>query len=125
MKPWQLLTTPPAHGAWNMAIDESILEYIGRGESFPTLRLYAWTPACLSLGHAQPFADVDWRVSKDAAGKLSAAPPVARAILHTDELTYSVTGSAERTLIDRRRAGKLQPNRTGFTFRSQKFGSPG
>jgi len=91
MTPWRLLITPPARGAWNMALDESILEHIGRGESStPTLRLYAWTPACLSLGHAQPFADVDvirlqqrgWEVVRRATG--------GRAILHTDELTYSV-----------------------------------
>jgi len=99
MKPWRLLTSPPARGAWNMAVDESILEYIGRGESRPTLRLYAWTPACLSLGHAQPCADVDrvrlnarrWEVVRRATG--------GRAILHTDELTYSVTGSAEEPLL--------------------------
>ncbi len=56
----------------------------------PTLRLYAWDPPCLSLGHAQPFADVDtkrlqqhgWEVVRRATG--------GRAILHTDELTYSV-----------------------------------
>jgi lipoate-protein ligase A len=87
---WRLLITPPAHGAWNMAVDESILEHIGRGESVPTLRLYAWNPPCLSLGHAQPFSDVDvnrlkrrgWEVVRRATG--------GRAILHTDELTYSV-----------------------------------
>lgn len=87
---WRLLITPPARGAWNMALDESILEHIGRGASLPTLRLYAWTPACLSLGHAQPFADVDlarlqargWEVVRRLTG--------GRAILHTDELTYSV-----------------------------------
>jgi lipoate-protein ligase A len=90
MEPWRLLITPPAHGAWNMAIDEAILEHIGRGESIPTLRLYAWDPPCLSLGHAQPFADVDllrlrgrgWEVVRRATG--------GRAILHTDEITYSV-----------------------------------
>jgi lipoyl(octanoyl) transferase len=90
MTPWRLLITPPARGAWNMALDESILEHIGRGASLPTLRLYAWDPACLSLGHAQPFADVDttrleehgWEVVRRATG--------GRAILHTDELTYSV-----------------------------------
>ncbi len=90
MTTWRLLITPPARGAWNMALDESILEHIGRGDSLPTLRLYAWEPACLSLGHAQPFADVDtvrlkqrgWEVVRRATG--------GRAILHTDELTYSV-----------------------------------
>ena len=90
MDTWRLLITPPSRGAWNMAVDEAILHHIGRGDSPPTLRLYAWTPACLSLGYAQPFADVDtqrlttrgWEVVRRATG--------GRAILHTDELTYSV-----------------------------------
>src|SRR5919198_3689710 len=99
MNRWRLLLTPAARGAWNMALDESILEHIGRGESLPTLRLYAWDPACLSLGHAQPFADVDmarlqargWEVVRRATG--------GRAILHTDELTYSVIGSADEPIL--------------------------
>lgn len=99
MTTWRLIITPPAPGAWNMAVDESILESIGHGESLPTLRLYAWDPACLSLGHAQPIADVDrarlqargWQVVRRATG--------GRAILHTDELTYSVTGSAEEPVL--------------------------
>jgi lipoate-protein ligase A len=77
-----------------MAVDEAILEHASRGDSLPTLRLFAWDPACLSLGHAQPFADVDterlqahsWEVVRRMTG--------GRAILHTDELTYSVTGPA-------------------------------
>lgn len=56
---WRLIVTAPANGAWNMAVDESILEASGRGEVLPTLRLYAWQPACLSLGFAQPYADVN------------------------------------------------------------------
>ncbi|MCX6065873.1 MAG: hypothetical protein NT121_08980 [Chloroflexi bacterium] len=51
---WRLLMTPPARGAWNMAVDEAILETAGRGASLPTLRLYAWAPACLSLGFDEP-----------------------------------------------------------------------
>jgi lipoate-protein ligase A len=82
-----------------MAVDEAILEAIGRGDSSSTLRLYAWDPACLSLGHTQPFADVDldrlrahgWEVVRRATG--------GRAILHTDELTYSVTGSTEEPVL--------------------------
>ncbi len=101
MNTWRLLITSPARGAWNMAVDEAILEHAaaGRGESLPTLRLYAWDPACLSLGHAQPFADADiarlrargWEVVRRLTG--------GRAILHTDELTYSVTGSAEEPVL--------------------------
>jgi lipoate-protein ligase A len=92
---WRLIRTPPAPGPWNMAVDEAILEAIGRNETQPTLRLYAWEPACLSLGYAQPISDVDavqleahgWDIVRRATG--------GRAILHTDELTYSVTGSQE------------------------------
>jgi len=92
---WRLLLTPPARGAWNMALDEAILEHIQRGEALPTLRLYAWDPPCLSLGHAQPFSDVDiLRLRErgwDAVRRLTGG----RAILHTDELTYSVIGPAD------------------------------
>jgi lipoate-protein ligase A len=88
---WRLLITPPAHGAWNMAVDEAILEHAGRGESLPTLRLYAWEPACLSLGYAQPYSDVDETRLKKYGWEVVRRPTGGRAILHTDELTYSVT----------------------------------
>lgn len=99
MTTWRLLHTPPSTGAWNMAADEAILEHIYRGESKPTLRLYAWNPPCLSLGYAQSFKDVDitrlnsrgWEVVRRMTG--------GRAILHTDELTYSVTGSADEPIL--------------------------
>ncbi len=75
-----------------MAVDESILEHIYRGESMPTLRLYSWNPPCLSLGHAQPFADVDMERLKSRGWDVVRRMTGGRAILHTDELTYSVTG---------------------------------
>ena len=89
---WRLIKTLPAPGSWNMAVDEAILEAIGRNKALPTLRLYAWEPACLSLGYAQPISDADsvqleahgWNIVRRATG--------GRAILHTDELTYSVIG---------------------------------
>src|SRR5512135_748694 len=92
---WRVLITPPGHGAWNMAADESILEHIGGGDSRPTLRLYAWEPACLSLGHAQPYSDVDEQRLRERGWELVRRPTGGRAILHTDELTYSVIGPAD------------------------------
>jgi len=99
MSTWRLLITPPARGAWNMAVDESILEHIGRGESLPTLRLYAWDPACLSLGHAQPFADVDVHRLKQRGWEVVRRATGGRAILHTDELTYSVIAPADEPSV--------------------------
>jgi lipoate-protein ligase A len=96
---WRLILDLPAQGAWNMAVDEAILEQAGRGESPPTLRLYDWKPACLSLGYAQPFADVDVDRLKERDWELVRRPTGGRAILHTDELTYSVSAALSDELV--------------------------
>lgn len=87
---WRLITSLPAPGAWNMALDEAILDSVIAGEQPPTFRLYAWEPACLSLGHAQPILDVDLDALKKHDWNLVRRPTGGRAILHTDELTYSI-----------------------------------
>jgi lipoate-protein ligase A len=96
---WRLLQTPPARGAWNMAVDEAVLEHIHRGAALPTLRLYAWDPPCLSLGHAQPFADVDLECLQQRGWELVRRLTGGRAILHTDELTYSVIAPADEPRV--------------------------
>jgi lipoate-protein ligase A len=78
-----------------MAVDEAILEAVGRDEALPTLRLYAWDPPCLSLGYAQPLADADLSRLAAKGWDLVRRPTGGRAILHTDELTYSVIGPAD------------------------------
>lgn len=87
---WRVIEHPPASGAWNMAVDEAILESIYQGDSKPTLRLYAWQPACLSLGLAQPFKEVDTQTLVEKGWDVVRRPTGGRAILHIDELTYSV-----------------------------------
>lgn len=82
-----------------MAVDEAVLEHVGRGQSLPTLRLYAWNPACLSLGYAQPFADVDLSRLQQRGWDVVRRPTGGRAILHTDELTYSITAPASEPVV--------------------------
>ncbi len=89
---WRIIQSPPAVGAWNMAVDEAILDAVNADQAPPTLRLYAWQPACLSLGYAQPAADVDLDAINSRGWTLVRRPTGGRAILHTDELTYSVIG---------------------------------
>jgi lipoate-protein ligase A len=91
---WRLVHTAPASGAWNMAVDEAILEGIQNASSPPTLRLYAWEPTCLSLGYAQSINDVDESALASHGWELVRRPTGGRAILHTDELTYSVIAAA-------------------------------
>jgi lipoate-protein ligase A len=75
-----------------MAVDEAILEAARSGAVLPTLRVYSWEPACLSLGYAQHFNDVDTARLAEHGWEVVRRPTGGRAILHTDELTYSVTG---------------------------------
>ncbi len=96
---WRLLLTDAAEGAWNMAVDEAMVEHIGRGDSRPTLRLFAWEPPCLSLGHAQPYGDIDLQRLAQRGWTMVRRPTGGRAILHTDELTYSVTTAPEEPLM--------------------------
>lgn len=96
---WRLLITPPAEGSWNMAVDEAILEAVSSAHSLPTLRLYAWDPPCLSLGYAQPVADVDLARLAQYGWDLVRRPTGGRAILHTDELTYAVIAPLHDPLV--------------------------
>jgi lipoate-protein ligase A len=88
---WRLIVDGAADGAGNMALDEAILGAVIEGQVPPTLRLYAWSPPCLSLGRSQPLGDVDLEACRAAGVDVVRRPTGGKAILHTDELTYSVT----------------------------------
>lgn len=90
-EPWRLIVTPGGNGAWNMALDQAILEQVGAENSPPTLRFFAWNPACLSLGQAQRASDADLDRLRERGWTIVRRPTGGRAILHTDELTYSVS----------------------------------
>ena len=97
--PWRLLITPPADGAWNMAVDEAIATHAGRGDVPPTLRFYRWEPACVSLGRHQPLADIDLARCRGLGYDVVRRATGGRAILHTDELTYSVAGPQDNPVL--------------------------
>jgi lipoyl(octanoyl) transferase len=87
---FRFLDTPPAPGAWNMAVDAALMESVRAGAP-PVLRVYRWDPPCLSLGRNQPargFYDLD-AIRVRGLG-LVRRPTGGRAVLHHRELTYSV-----------------------------------
>lgn len=98
MRQWRLIYDLPTNGQYNMAIDEAILDSVCAHQSPPTLRLYAWTPACLSLGYGQTAADVDRERLEGFGWDVVRRPTGGKAILHTDELTYSVALPADHPL---------------------------
>lgn len=90
MRQWRLIVDSPALGAVNMATDEAILQAVSAGEQLPTLRLYGWEPMCLSLGYGQRVRDVDEERLNAAGWGMVRRPTGGKAILHGDEVTYSV-----------------------------------
>ncbi len=88
---WRLIVdTAMRTGAWNMALDEAIVDAVAAGESLPTLRFYQWDPPSLSLGKRQPLDNVDFARCREAGVDVVRRATGGFAILHTDELTYSV-----------------------------------
>ncbi len=96
---WRLIIAPPASGAWNMAVDEALLLSAIAGDSLPTLRLYSWQPGCLSLGRAQSIHDVDIENTHNHQWDIVRRLSGGRAILHIDELTYSITSTIDEPLF--------------------------
>jgi lipoate-protein ligase A len=88
---WRLIIDTGARtGAENMALDEAIMDAVASGESPPTLRLYQWAPPCLSLGKRQPLDGVELAACRADGVDVVRRATGGWAILHTDELTYSV-----------------------------------
>lgn len=84
----RLMVDPPARGAWNMAVDEVLLENVAK-DGVPTLRIYRWERPTLSLGYFQPHAQRRSHrasLNVDVVRRLSGGG----AILHDQEITYSL-----------------------------------
>ncbi|MDB5100606.1 MAG: lipoate--protein ligase family protein [Cyanobacteria bacterium RYN_339] len=89
----RLLDTGPGDGAWNMAVDEAMLEGLRLGLAPPTLRAYAWQRPTVSLGRAQ-LLDPDLEAACASAGvAIVRRPTGGRAVLHTGDFTYAITAT--------------------------------
>lgn len=70
----------------NMAIDGAILK-----SGIPTLRLYSWKPAAISIGYFQSLeAEVDTGACKELGVDIVRRQTGGGAVFHDDELTYSL-----------------------------------
>jgi len=87
---WRLILDDAHPGAWNMAVDEALVEAVDAGSSPPLLRLYRWRPPCLSLGFSQPYEVADAAFCAAHGVDVVRRPTGGRAVLHHLELTYSV-----------------------------------
>lgn len=88
---WAVLITPPLPGASNMALDHALMHRAARtGEA--VLRIYTWQQPTLSFGRHEAAREVYDRAAISLAGLAVVRRPTGgRAVLHDDEITYSVT----------------------------------
>jgi lipoate-protein ligase A len=89
---WRLLRTGAGEPRFNMGLDEALL----RGGGGPVLRLYAWDPPALSLGHFQPRAAFDEAAVRAAGAVMVRRPTGGGAIHHDRELTFSLCAEPGR-----------------------------
>lgn len=88
--PFRLIYDGHHDGATNMARDEAIAQRVNARAQAPTLRLYGWSPAAISLGMSQRIRTVDEaRCQSEGVGVVRRSTG-GLAILHTDEFTYSI-----------------------------------
>ena len=92
---WRLLLAPPRSGAENMARDTA-LQARAAEMSETVFSVYSWARPTLSFGRHQPAAGL-YDVERIHAAGLDVVrrPTGGRAILHSREVTYSVTAPLE------------------------------
>jgi len=84
----RLLLDGPAHGAFNMGVDEALLASAAGG--LATLRLYTWEGHWLSLGYGQPADPARSAACRVAGVGLVRRATGGAAVLHGSDLTYAL-----------------------------------
>jgi lipoate-protein ligase A len=87
---WRFINTSSNNGKFNMDFD---LELVQNFSDVPVLRVYQWKPYCVSLGANQDFDSIDQEKTYSGGFDIVKRPTGGRAILHAEELTYSVIHS--------------------------------
>ena len=102
MQKWRVIKNKTANGAMNMAIDEAIMTSYKEGKCKPTLRFYTWKPSCLSIGYFQNLQkEVDLDKCRELNIDVVRRPTGGRAVLHQNELTYSIILGEDNSLMDK------------------------
>lgn len=106
---WRLIVGPgPSDGCTNMAVDQALAESVAAGAP-PVVRLYRWSPPTLSFGRNQPARGLYDRAAAERRGIAFVRRPTGgQAVLHDDELTYSV--AAPVAVIGKPRAAYARIN---------------
>jgi lipoate-protein ligase A len=90
---WIYIDSGGQTGKFNMNCDSRLVtEFIL--DHRPTLRFYTWEPYCISLGRNQEVSDIDAALAEQDGIDVVIRPTGGKAVLHAEELTYSVVMDA-------------------------------
>jgi lipoate-protein ligase A len=87
---YELIDTGFSNGDFNMAFDYERALLVEKGDSLPMFRLYGWDPWSVSLGANQKEDEIDPELCREHGFTIVRRPTGGRAVLHADELTYSI-----------------------------------
>ena len=88
---WYYIETYSESAARNMAIDDVMMQKVHNENCPPILRFYSWQPKGLSLGYFQKInGKIDINRAAAQGADIVRRLTGGRAVLHDDELTYSV-----------------------------------
>jgi len=90
MKIWYYIDTGKNTGQFNMDFDLKLVDRV-KEEGLSFLRFYQWEPFAISLGYHQKIESINSKLCEENSIDIVRRPTGGRAILHSDELTYSVT----------------------------------
>jgi len=93
---WRLILSGACSPPLNMAIDEAIFKLTVEDKVPPTLRLYTWNPPALSIGYFQNTESPPIKEYLAKGYPLVRRPTGGLAVLHEDEISYSMTGVMAR-----------------------------
>ena len=97
---WRLLTSGFSNAFENMAVDEAVFKACARKIAPPTIRFYGWDPPAVSIGCLQKTETaVDLQACKDLGIDFVRRISGGRAVLHDQELTYSIVASEGNPLF--------------------------
>ncbi len=87
---WRFENTGTRSGVFNMEYDEALARALIDGNGNSTIRVYGWQPVAISLGWNQSIDEIDLNKTSIAGIDVVRRPTGGRAILHANEMTYSV-----------------------------------
>jgi lipoyl(octanoyl) transferase len=96
---WHFRNTGFRSGAFNMRYDGMLAQSLVSADGPFVVRFYGWSPPALSLGWHQNGEEIDHVRCEESGIDIVRRPTGGRAILHSDEVTYSVAMIAEQKSV--------------------------